>query len=51
MELKANFKIIYSEEAINFINAQDEKVRAKIYYNINRSKYVIDKDLFKKLGD
>ena len=49
MEAKVRFKIIYSEETIKFLNSLDEKAKAKIMYNINKSKYVIDKELFKKL--
>ena len=51
MEEKAKFKIIYSSEAIDFLNTLEEKTKAKIMYNVNKSKYVIDKELFKKLGD
>lgn len=43
------FKIIYSEEVIDFLNSLNEKVKEKIIFNINKSKYVIDNDLFKKL--
>ena len=49
MEAKVRFKIIYSEETIKFLNSLDEKAKVKIMYNINKSKYVIDKELFKKL--
>ncbi len=51
MEARAKFKIIYSEETIQFLNSLDVKVKAKIMYNINKSKYVLDKELFKKLDD
>ncbi len=51
MEAKAKFNIIYSEESIKFLNSLDEKTKAKIMYNVNKSKYVIDKELFKKLDD
>lgn len=51
MEEKEKFKIIYSEETIEFLNGLDVKARTKIMYNINKSKYVIDKELFKKLDD
>ena len=47
MEAKAKFKIIYSEETIRFLNSLDEKAKAKIMYNINKSMYVIDKEVFK----
>lgn len=49
METKAKFKIIYSDEAIDFLNSIDVKAKAKIIYNVNRSKFVLDKELFKKL--
>ena len=49
MEVKAKFNIIYSEDAIAFLNTLDEKAKTKIMYNVNKSKYVIDKELFKKL--
>lgn len=45
------FKIVYSQEVLDFLNRLDSKVRAKIMYNVSRSKYVIDPELFKKLGD
>lgn len=51
MEEKARFKIIYSDETIKFLNSLDEKAKAKIMYNVNKSKYVIDKELFKKLDN
>lgn len=43
------FKIIYSEEVIEFLNSLNEKVKEKIMFYINKSKYVIDNELFKKL--
>lgn len=49
MEEKEKFKIIYSNETIDFLNRLDVKARSKIMYNVNKSKYIIDKELFKKL--
>ena len=43
------FEIIYSEEVIRFLNSLENKVKEKIIFNINKSKYVIDNELFKKL--
>ncbi len=51
MEERARFKIIYSEDTIKFLNSLDEKTKTKIMYNVNKSKYVVDKELFKKLDD
>lgn len=42
MEGYGNFRIIYSEETIEFLNRVEEKAKAKIMYNINKCKYVID---------
>lgn len=44
MEGEQLFKIIYSN-----VKGLDAKVKAKIMYNINRCKYIMSKDLFKKL--
>lgn len=43
------FKIIYSDEVLDFLNTLDDKAKEKIMFNINKSKYVIDHELFKKL--
>ena len=51
MEVQAKFKIIYSDEIIRFLNTLEIKARSKILYNINKSKYVVDKSLFKKLDN
>jgi phage-related protein len=49
MEPKAYFKILYSKIADDFLNESDPKVKDKILYNIAKSKYIIDTELFKKL--
>ncbi len=49
MQQKPRFKIIYSEEAIAFLESLPEKAQDKIAYNIEKSMYFIDKELFKKL--
>ena len=51
MEAKAKFKIVYSEEADNFLNQLPPKVKDKIIYNIAKSKFVIAPELFKKLDN
>lgn len=51
MGAKAKFKVIYSEEVIDFLNTLDIKARNKIAYNIEKSRYILDKELFKKLDD
>ena len=43
------FEVLYSEEADAFLEAQTDKVRAKILYNIQKASYTNDPKLFKKL--
>ena len=49
MEQKPRFKIVYTEEAIDFLRHLPQKVKAKMVYNIGKSMYVLDNSLFKKL--
>lgn len=51
MEEKARFNVIYMAEAIRFLESLDKKVSNKIAYNIEKAMLVIDKELFKKIGD
>lgn len=51
MEVEPKFKVAYTDEAIEFLKSLNEKVRNKIAYNIGKSMHVLDKELFKKLGD
>lgn len=51
MELKAKFDVTYMEDAISFLDSLPEKVQDKIAYNISKSRYFTDKELFKKLND
>lgn len=51
MELKAKFDVFYLEEAIIFLESLPEKFKDKIAYNISKSRYIMDKELFKKLND
>lgn len=49
MEAKERFKVIYSEEVLNFLDSIDPKAKRKIMSNVAKSKYVVDSELFKKL--
>ncbi len=51
MEMKAKFDVTYMEEALDFLESLPEKVQDKIAYNISKSRYFTDNDLFKKLND
>ena len=48
---KPKFSVQFLEEAAEFLVLLDEKVRIKIIYNITKSRYSNDKELFKKLND
>ena len=45
------FKVEFLEEASEFLDRLDEKVRDKIIYNITKARFSNDKELFKKLTD
>ena len=49
MKEKPLFELAYLEEALDFLASLDSKVKSKITYNIGKSMYYIDKELFKKL--
>jgi phage-related protein len=49
--MKPNFEIELLPEAIEFLENLDDKTREKIYYNIRKSQFVNDNELFKKLND
>ena len=50
MEGKPRFNVTYLKEAIEFLESLPPKAREKVAYNITKSRYVLDKELFKKLG-
>ncbi|KQS27836.1 type II toxin-antitoxin system RelE/ParE family toxin [Dyadobacter sp. Leaf189] len=49
--MKAHFEIEFLPDAVKFLDNLDEKTRDKIYYNIRKSQFVNDNELFKKLND
>ena len=49
--MKPNFEIELLSEAIEFLEAIDDKTREKIYYNIRKAQFIHDDELFKKLND
>lgn len=51
MELKPKFDVTYMEAAMVFLESLPDKVKDKIAYNISKSRYFLDKELFKKLND
>lgn len=49
--MEPNFGIELLPEAVDFLESIDAKAREKIFYNIKKSQFVNDKELFKKLND
>lgn len=47
--MKQRFDIVLLEEVWEFFDTMDEKVKDKIIYNLDKSKYANDPRLFKKL--
>jgi len=47
--LKPKFNVIILEEAKEFIDKLDSKSRDKVIYNIHKSRFVNDNELFKKI--
>ena len=49
--MKPTFEIEFLFEAIEFLENLDPKTREKIYYNLKKSQFVNDHELFKKLNE
>jgi len=49
--MRAKFEVTLLEEAIDFIESLDDKTRKKIIFNLDKSRFVNDPKLFKKLND
>lgn len=47
--MEPKFSVIFLVEAADFLDGLDEKSRRKVIYNIDKSRYVNDPKLFKKL--
>ena len=50
-DVKPRFRVIYTEEAIRFLESLPEKVQDKMAYNVTKCMYNIDSELFKKLSN
>ena len=47
--MNERFQVVYSDEALAFINSLPQKAKEKIDYNISKSMFITDNELFKKL--
>lgn len=45
------FVVVFLKEIEDFLAALDDKIRNKITYNIDKSRYLLDPKLFKKLTE
>ena len=49
--MKPIFDVEFLPKAEEFLENLDEKAREKMYYNIRKSQFIQDSELFKKLND
>ena len=49
--MKQIFEVEFLPKAVEFLENLDDKTRDKVYYNIKKSQFVRDNELFKKLND
>lgn len=49
--MKEKFNVNLLPEAVEFIDALEEKTREKIYFNIKKAQHYNDNEIFKKLND
>ena len=49
MEVLKRFDVVYLQEASDFLNSLPIAVQEKIIYNVRKSTYFIDPELFKKI--
>ena len=49
--MKPKFKVVFLEQAIDFLESLDLKTREKIYHNLDKAKLGLAPKLFKKLTD
>lgn len=47
--MNERFNVVYTDEALAFINSLPQKAKEKIAYNISKSMVITDNELFKKL--
>lgn len=51
LTMREKFDIELLPEAIEFLDNLDFKAREKVYYNIKKSQFINDNELFKKIND
>jgi mRNA-degrading endonuclease RelE of RelBE toxin-antitoxin system len=49
--MNRRFKVVFLEQAVDFLERLDSKTREKIYFNLDKATLGLDPKLFKKLTD
>ncbi len=49
--MKKNFEIELLPEVQEFLESLEPKIREKVYYNLKKSQFINDNELFKKLNE
>ena len=49
--MEERFKVLFLEDAADFLDNLDQKAREKIIFNIRKAQMLNDNELFKKLND
>lgn len=49
--MNKRFEVVFLEQAVDFLESLELKIREKIYYNIDKAKLGLDPKLLKKLTD
>lgn len=49
--MNPKFKVVFTQEASDFLDSLPEKARNKVYFNIDKATYINDPEVFKKLED
>ncbi|MBK9933049.1 MAG: type II toxin-antitoxin system RelE/ParE family toxin [Cytophagaceae bacterium] len=49
--MNPKFKVVFTEEAAEFLDSLSDKAKNKVYFNIDKATFVNDPEIFKKLED
>ncbi|MCB0648450.1 MAG: type II toxin-antitoxin system RelE/ParE family toxin [Saprospiraceae bacterium] len=49
--MNPKFKVVFTEEAADFLDSLSDKARNKVYFNIDKATFINDPEVFKKLED
>lgn len=49
--MNPKFKVVFNQDAADFLDSLSEKARNKVYFNIDKATFVNDPEIFKKLDE